>query len=126
MTCSFTPPPPRAELKWCAVDLDGTIARGVWTPDNPTSLVGDPISHNVVKLRDLHARGWKIAIHTARPWNDYEAIESWVERWSIPVDRIICGKLLAAAYIDDQAIHAEHPDWTPPEALAKGKVSPSC
>lgn len=104
---------PRSYLKWLAVDLDGTLAEGIWTPEEPTSEIGAPIARNVEKVRRLAEAGWKIVIHTARPWHDYESIEAWANWVPVPFKGIVCGKLLAAAYIDDRAINADDPDWTP-------------
>lgn len=105
--------PQRKNLLWVAVDLDGTLAEGIWTPDNPTSAIGDPIRVNVVKLREAVAKGYKPVIHTSRPWTDYEAIEAWLIHNDIPFRNIVCGKLLAALYIDDRARHADDAHWTP-------------
>jgi len=110
---SFVPPPQRANLLWLAVDLDGTLAEPVWTPENPTSEIGEPIRRNVVKLREAVRRGYKIVIHTSRPSSDYEAIEAWLNHHSIPFKAIQCGKLLAAAYIDDRSIHESESSWIP-------------
>lgn len=105
--------PPRADLRWLGIDLDGTIAEGLWTPDNPTHAVGNPIPANVTKLRDAYLAGWKGVIHTARPWTDYEVIEAWLRHHDIPFRGIVCGKLLAAAYVDDRAINAAARSWIP-------------
>lgn len=105
--------PQRKNLIWLAVDLDGTLAEGIWTPENPTSAIGDPIRVNVAKLKDAVKAGYKPVIHTSRPWTDYEAIEAWLNHHEIPFKGIVCGKLLAAAYIDDRAIHAGDAHWTP-------------
>jgi hypothetical protein len=105
--------PPLAQLKWLAVDLDGTLAEPIWTPENPTAEIGAPIRRNVVKLREAVAKGYNVVIHTSRPWTDYQSIEEWSKLHQIPVRRIQCGKLLAAAYIDDRAIHAEESQWLP-------------
>jgi hypothetical protein len=104
---------PRRNLLWLAVDLDGTLAQSLWTPQNPTSAIGDPISLNVIKLREAVAKGYKVVIHTSRPWTDYEAIEAWLNHYRIPFRDIVCGKILAAAYVDDRAIHADDSQWTP-------------
>lgn len=98
---------PRAELIWYAVDLDGTLAEPAW----PDPGIGDPIFGNVMKLRQLVRAGKKIVIHTARPWSDYELIESWLNQNLIHFDRIVCGKLLAHRYIDDRAIHESEKSW---------------
>lgn len=105
--------PQRKDLLWLAVDLDGTLAEPLWTPENPTKAIGDPIRLNVVKLREAVARGYKVVIHTSRPWTDYEAIEAWCELHSIPARSIVCGKLLAALYIDDRGRHSEDSSWLP-------------
>jgi hypothetical protein len=105
--------PHRGDLKWLAVDLDGTLAEPTWTPVNPTRAIGEPINRNVLKLWEAVKAGYKIIIHTARPWTDYELIESWLMVYGIQFDRIICGKLLALAYIDDKAIHEGDDSWIP-------------
>ena len=104
-------PPPRSELLWAAVDLDATLARGIWTPDNPTREIGPPIPENVEKLHALVDRGMKPVIHTSRGWTDYEAIESWLAYHGLPVRRIVCGKLLAGVYVDDRAVHESAAVW---------------
>lgn len=104
---------PRKLLQWAAVDLDGTLAEGIWTPDNPTSQIGSPLWHNVDKVLELDAQGYKIVIHTSRGWTDYENIERWLNHFEIPHRRIVCGKLLAKIYIDDRARFAEDESWIP-------------
>lgn len=109
----FVQPGPRSELLWLAVDLDGTLAASTWTPSNPTSAIGQPIRGNIEKLRRAMAHGFKAVIHTSRPWTDYEAIEAWLTHYGVPFSRIVCGKLLAALYIDDRARNADSDDWMP-------------
>ena len=111
MSQSYNPPAPRGNLVWIGVDLDGTLAKPVWTADNPTSDIGDPIWENVSKLERAVAKGYKPIIHTSRPWTDYEAIEYWLNYWGIPFKEIQCGKPLYKAYIDDRAVHADDPEW---------------
>jgi hypothetical protein len=105
--------PLRTKLMWVGVDLDGTLAEALWTPDNPTSEIGDPLWDNVNKVRKLVEDGYKIIIHTSRGWTDYQVIEQWLLHYNIPFKEIQCGKPLYAAYIDDRAIDALDPDWTP-------------
>lgn len=102
---------PLDELKWAAVDFDGTLAESSWSAENPTHEPGEPIWRNVAKLDELHAGGYKIVIHTARAWADYTVIEEWLHLHGIPADRIICGKLLAHVYIDDRAVNATEGSW---------------
>lgn len=106
-------PPPRTELIWCAIDLDGTLAEGVWTPESNGRDIGKPIERNVRKLEVLRSGGYKIVIHTARGWEHYQTIESWLDFHCIPYDRIVCGKLLAAVYVDDRAVESEQRSWLP-------------
>jgi hypothetical protein len=106
-------PDPRANLIWAAVDLDGCLAEPLWTPGNPTREIGQPILRNVEKARELAEHGFKIIIHTARPWTDYEAIEQWLNHWNIPWRRIQCGKVLAAIYVDDRGRNSEEDSWLP-------------
>lgn len=110
-------PAPRSELLWAAVDFDGTIAKASWTPENPTSDLGEPIERNIAQCWALSEAGYNIVIHTARPWSDYEAIELWLTYYLVPFKAIVCGKLLAACYVDDRAIAADETDW-----VAKAKA----
>lgn len=107
----FELPPPRAELKWVGVDLDGTIAEPAWTPENPTSEIGAPIERNVIKLHKVIQAGFKVHIHTSRPWTDYEAVEKWLLHHRIPFHAIQMGKPLFYRYVDDRAINAEAESW---------------
>jgi hypothetical protein len=109
----FKPQPLRTELIWVGVDLDGTLATPLWTPDNPTTDIGDPILKNIKKVHELVAAGYKVIVHTSRPWTDYQIIEQWLRHYNIPFKEIQCGKPLYAAYIDDRAIHAEEESWLP-------------
>lgn len=111
MTSDYEPPGERRDLIWAAVDLDGTLAKSVWTADKPTPQIGDPIKSNVAKVHRLLEAGYKIVIHTSRPWSDYERIESWLRHHGVPFKTIVCGKLLAAVYVDDRAVPAAAPSW---------------
>lgn len=112
MSNGFTVPQ-RDDLLWIGVDLDGTLAEPLWTTENPTPAIGAPIKRNVVKLKEAVRKGYKPVIHTSRPWTDYEAIEAWLIANEIPFRGIVCGKLLAALYVDDRARHADDSSWLP-------------
>lgn len=105
---------PEDGLKWLAVDLDGTLAEFVW----PDPGVGAPIPSAVRKVKEAVAAGWKVVIHTSRPWDNYEMIEMWLNQNEIPFHSILCAKLLAAAYIDDRNINPRAKSWIP---KVKGK-----
>ncbi len=114
MTPYTVPPRLNADLHWLGVDLDGTLSIPAWpTGESVSWPLGDPIVENVAKLKAAVALGWKIVIHTARPWSDYELIETWLTLHEIPFNKIVCGKLLCAAYIDDRAIHPSSDRWYP-------------
>lgn len=104
-------PPKRFELIWAAIDFDGTIASSEYTPDNPTYAIGEPMPKALDKCDELVAVGYKIIIHTARPWSDYEVVESWLNHHGFPWSKIVCGKLLADIYIDDRAYNASLDSW---------------
>ena len=104
---------PNDELIWIAVDLDGTLAEGIWTIENPTAKIGKPIWHNVAKCKQLVEAGFKIIIYTSRAWTDYEQIEHWLFLNGIPYSRIVCGKLLARVYIDDRNLDIDKESWIP-------------
>lgn len=104
---------PPADLQWLAIDLDGTLAQGIWTPDNPTSKIGLPRWENVEKALEADRAGYKITIHTARGWTDYMNIERWLNHFEIPFRRIVCGKILAKLYIDDRGRHDSAESWVP-------------
>lgn len=105
--------PLRSELKWVGVDFDGTIAESVWTPENPTSQPGEPIWRNLGKLVQLADAGYKIVVHTSRPWSEYEVLETWLNHHGIPWHQIQCGKPLFALYVDDRGRHESAESWLP-------------
>lgn len=123
MTENWQPPAPRTELIWAAVDLDGTLAEGVWTPESNGREIGAPIQRNIDKLEELREAGYKIVIHTARGWEHYQSIESWLQYHDIHADRIVCGKLLAAVYVDDRAVESEQWSWHPADQSHRQKCN---
>jgi hypothetical protein len=95
------------------VDLDGTLARSVWFPGRPSQVIGDPIWSNVAKLAVPASAGHPIIVHTSRGYSDYPMIEQWLRHWGIQCDRIVCGKVLAALYVDDRGRHESADSWLP-------------
>lgn len=90
--------PTSRELKWVGVDLDGTLADSVW----PQPGIGEPIIKTVELCQQFSEQGYKIIIHTARPWGDYRNIERWLKDHGIKFKEIQCGKPLYAHYLDDK------------------------
>jgi len=101
--------PPRDDLLWIGVDLDGTLAESVY----PEEGIGKPIKVNWVKLHEAVRKGYKIIIHSSRPWSDYEMVEAWLKLHRVPYREIQLGKPLYAAYIDDRNILPGASQWTP-------------
>lgn len=96
------------ELKWLGIDLDGVIS----DTKAPEYKLGDLIPGAKEAMDKLESDGWKLIIYTARPWADYEEIESWLNEKQIPFRRIVCGKLLVKFLIDDRCIGFKNWDDT--------------
>lgn len=86
-------------------DLDGVLATPTWPL---RGIVGDPIPEGLELLRHYANQGFCIWIHTARRETDKPAIWEWVKRHRLPVDVVLCGKPMAALYVDDRAYQ---PEW---------------
>jgi hypothetical protein len=89
-----------ATIHQVTVDLDGTIAQGVWPVRRQ---IGEPISEGVAILKHYAELGYSICIYTARPWGDAPLIWEWVYKHDLPVDKVWCEKPPASLYIDDRA-----------------------
>ena len=93
-------PEPEEGLQWVMVDLDGTLAEGVWPNDH----IGAPLPH-AEEMLEHYYYDYRIAIYTARGWNDLHKIEAWLKETRLGdwVDAVICGKPVAGLYIDDRS-----------------------
>lgn len=89
------------------IDFDGVLAASIW----PHRGIGKPLLYNHDKLRALDRAGYKVVIHTARPWSDYDTLVSWLQLYDLPFTAVVCGKFLARKYIDDKAINSEEASW---------------
>ena len=90
------------ELNWLGIDLDKTIAHNSPHPDYALL---EPIDGAREALQSLSKGGWRITIYTARHWQDYDIICEWLNKYKIPYDQVVCGKLFCRWMIDDKAIH---------------------
>lgn len=89
------------QLNWLGIDFDDTIAHNTGYPEfAPTN----PIIGTKEAIEKLRNDGWKIVIHTARAWSEYDRVKKYLKEHSIYFDKIICGKLLVQYYIDDRSI----------------------
>lgn len=95
-------PPYRGQPRWktpVIFDFDGVLAEAIW----PDPGIGEPIEAGVELLQDYLRRGYRVMVWTSRHWDQQQEIEDWllgVIGEHIPV---LCGKPLAALYIDDRA-----------------------
>lgn len=110
-------------LKWLGVDFDGTLFESLWSIDNPTSDIGEPIWANVIKAKLAYQAGYKIIVHTARPSTDYAAIEAALNEYEIPFKFITTGKILVASYVDDRGVHESAPSWNPKDGYHCGSCT---
>lgn len=102
------------------VDFDGTLCPFSW-PTAP----GEPYPGVVEALQQLKAKGFVIAIFTARAWSGWDEVVGegyrarqleeaalWLNRYRVPWDYMTAEKIPALYIIDDRAIQAgRHLDW---------------
>jgi len=86
-------------------DLDGILAETTWPRRHE---IGTPIPEGVEMLTHYADEGFVIIIYTSRPHEDESLVWRWVNENDLPVDQIVCGKPLAALYVDDRAYR---PEW---------------
>lgn len=96
------------KIKWIGIDLDKTLAHNTGFPDYELT---EPLEGAREAVEEIVAMGYKPIIYTARPWADYAIIEYWLNKYSIPFRRIVCGKMLVKYMIDDVNIEFNG-DWT--------------
>jgi len=104
------------DTRWIGVDLDGCLAEAIW----PNKGIGEPIGENIAKLRALVDADYKIIIYTSRHWEEYEAIERWLNDHNIPYRDIICGKPMFRSVFDDKAFNSSEPDWLKAQDRIRG------
>lgn len=109
---NYGTPVTEAQLNWIGMDLDGTMAQSVWTPERDNSDIGDPIERNVNQAAALVRAGYEVVIWTARPWGHHPMIQKWTAmHLPFPVKQIVCGKPLFKVYIDDRNIALASDCW---------------
>jgi hypothetical protein len=94
-----------------AIDFDDTLFHSLWTPENRTREIGEPIWNNIMKALDLVEAGYQIIIHTARGWEDEQAIRDACAAIDLPIHYVVCAKPLARMYVDDRALHESCQSW---------------
>lgn len=106
------------------IDLDHTICTPLDGDDQAASPDGKyinarPIESVIVKLRELHAQGHEIVIHTSRNMRTYDGDEAlirlhtlpliiaWLDAHQVPYDEIVVAKPwcgFEGFYVDDRSI----------------------
>ena len=91
------------ELKWEAMDFDGTI---VFTKEEDDYSLDNALPNYELLhvMRKAQEAGKRFIIYTSRHWDDYPIIEKWLKRHKVPFKFIICGKILVEHYIDDRGL----------------------
>ncbi|HAG68393.1 MAG TPA: capsular biosynthesis protein [Lachnospiraceae bacterium] len=107
-------------------DIDGTLCPIKGRDEKYEDLV--PYKEMVEKLRYYHDNGARIILFTSRNMNTYHGnmglinkhtariLTEWLEKWDIPYDEIVYGKVWAGHrgfYVDDRTVR-------PDEFLNKG------
>lgn len=105
-------------MKRLVIDLDGTLTEG----ETSDYVNVAPNAEVVARLREYHALGFEIVIHTARNMRTHEnsmgkitaktvpIIADWLTRHEIPYDELWVGKPWCGHdgfYVDDKAIRPD-------------------
>lgn len=101
-------------------DIDGTLCPIKKEDENYEDLV--PFSDMVEKLKYYKAHGAKIILYTSRNMNAYhgnvglinkhtaKVLLEWLEKWGIPYDEIVYGKVWLGHkgfYVDDRTVRPD-------------------
>lgn len=101
--------------KTIVFDVDKTILE----TQNRDYANSQPKMEVIEGIRELKRNGWRIVLHTARGQGrsngDIESVKGEVEReirdfcqkFSVPYDELILGKVWAHYYVDDRALRPE-------------------
>jgi capsule biosynthesis phosphatase len=99
------------------LDIDGTICPIKRKNQKYEDLI--PYKNMIDKIRYYHDKGAKITLYTSRNMNSYQGniglinkytattLHTWLEKWNIPYDEIVFGKLWPGHkgfYVDDRTI----------------------
>lgn len=102
------------------VDIDGTLCPIKGKEEAYADLV--PYTKMVERLREMKNSGAKIVLYTSRNMNSYggnlglinkhtaPVLIQWLEKWDIPYDEIVFGKVWPGHkgfYVDDRAVRPD-------------------
>lgn len=101
-------------------DVDGTLCPIKKTDERYEDLV--PYEDMVKKLREYKEKGARIILYTSRNMNSYHGdldlihkntepiLRAWLEKWDIPYDEIVFGKVWPGHkgfYVDDRTVRPD-------------------
>ena len=102
------------------LDIDGTLCPIKKKDESYADLV--PYKEMVEKLKECKADGARIVLYTSRNMNSYKGnlglinkntapiLHDWLEKWGIPYDEIVFGKLWPGHngfYVDDRTVRPD-------------------
>ena len=114
------------------VDIDGTLCPIKKKDEKYEDLV--PYAEMVEKLREYKREGARIILYTSRNMNSYNGniglinkhtaavLSKWLEKWDIPYDEIVYGKVWPGHkgfYVDDRTVRPDEFLKYSPEELEK-------
>ena len=113
-------------------DIDGTLCPIKKKEEKYEDLV--PYAEMVEKLREYKREGARIILYTSRNMNSYNGniglinkhtaavLSKWLEKWDIPYDEIVYGKVWPGHkgfYVDDRTVRPDEFLKYSPEELEK-------
>lgn len=113
-------------------DIDGTICPIKKKDEKYEDLI--PYPEILEKLKEYKAQGAKIVLFTSRNMNSYDGnigminkytaavLSAWLEKWEVPYDEIVYGKVWPGHkgfYVDDRAVRPDEFLKYSPDELAE-------
>lgn len=114
------------------VDIDGTLCPIRKGDESYEELI--PYEEMADKLREYQKEGARIVLYTSRNMNTYQGnlglinkytaavLRDWLEKWDIPYDEIVYGKVWAGHkgfYVDDRTVRPDEFLAYAPEELER-------
>lgn len=111
-------------------DIDGTLCPIKKAEEKYEDLI--PFPEMIEKLREYKENGARIVLYTSRNMNSYNGnlglinkytaatLSAWLEKWNIPYDEIVYGKLWPGHkgfYVDDRTVRPDEFLQHSPEEL---------
>ena len=110
------------------IDIDDTLCYTKHGYKDAQTKYGEAMPNTIMieGVRKLHAKGYKIILHTARRMLTFDGdidkiiadvgdiTKDWLERHEVPYDELVWGKPYSSTYyVDDKAMNLqEFKEWT--------------